>query len=141
MTRQLNKMPAPRSWRAPAILLIGAMTLSFSVGAAEARCKSLEVLDAVSVCNSGECPSGEYIYSIRLRNKATKRLYVAYRFKGPDGRLTLGGLDIAPQSDIERPIGFGLIAITDDEPAVTRQGRFRPAKCGFNERTKFSWKK
>ena len=81
--RQLNKMPAPRSWRAPAIALIGAVTLSFAAGAAEARCKSLEVLDAESVCNSGECPPGEYIYSITLRNKAAKRLYVAYRFKGP----------------------------------------------------------
>ena len=139
--RLLNKMSAPRSWRAPAIALIGAVTLSFAAGAAEARCKSLEVLDAESVCNSGECPPGEYIYSITLRNKAAKRLYVAYRFKGPDGRLTRGGLDIAPQSDIRRPIGFGRVAITDDGPAATRQGRFRPAKCGFNERTKFSWRK
>ena len=139
--RQFNKSPAPRAWRAPAIALIGAVTLSFATGAAEARCKSLEVLDAESVCNSGECPPGEFIYSITLRNKAAKRLYVAYRFKGPDGRLTRGGLDIAPQSDIRRPIGFGRVAITDDEPAATRQVRFRPAKCGFNERTKFSWRK
>ena len=139
--RQFNKSPAPRAWRAPAIALIGAVTLSFAAGAAEARCKSLEVLDAESVCNSGECPPGEFIYSITLRNKAAKRLYVAYRFKGPDGRLTRGGLDIAPQSDIRRPIGFGRVAITDDGPAATWQGRFRPAKCGFNERTKFSWRK
>ncbi len=126
---------------APVVALVGAIALAASVSAAEARCKSLEVLDVLSVCNSGECPPGEYIYSITLRNKAKKRLYVAYRFKGPGGRLTRGGLDIAPESDIKRPIGFGRAAITDDEPDATRRGRFRPAKCGFNERTKFSWRK
>lgn len=141
MMRQLNKMPAPRLWRAPAVALTGTMAFCLTAGAAEARCKSLEVVDAVSICNSGECPPGEYIYSITLRNKAKKRLYVAYRFKGPEDRLTRGGLDIAPESDIRRPIGFGRVPITEDEPEATRRGRFRPAKCGFNERTKFSWKK
>ena len=79
--------------------------------------------------------------TVSLRNKAAKRLFVAYRFKGPDGRLTRGGLDITPQSDFMRPIGFGRLMIPDDESLSTRQGRFRPANCGFNERTKFSWRK
>jgi len=92
MVRQLTESSAPRLWRLPVISLVGAAALSLSSGAAEARCKSLEVLDAVSACNSGECPPGEYLYGITLRNKAAKRLYVAYRFKGPDGRLTCGGL-------------------------------------------------
>lgn len=132
-----------QSWsiRTSGLALAAGLLLTVASASAEARCKSLVVMDAISVCNSGECPPGEYIYSVVLRNKAKKRLYVAYRFQGPDGRLTRGGLDIAPDSDIERPIGFGRAAITGDEPDATRRGRFRASKCGFNERTKFSWRK
>jgi hypothetical protein len=109
---------------------------------AMASCRHLEVLDAASVCTSVDgCPPGEYIYSVTLRNKSPRRLYVAYQFYDPRGRLTRGGLGIDASSDIRRPIGFGRIAIEDDEPEATRRGRFRPAKCGFTEKTKFSWQK
>lgn len=130
-----------RSLRSFSLALAGGLLLIVASASAQARCNSLVVLDAVSVCNGGDCPPGEYIYSVVLRNKAKKRLYVAYRFEGPDGRLTRGGLDIAPDSDIERPIGFGRAAITSDEPDAARRGRFRASQCGFNERTKFSWRK
>ena len=122
-----------------AFLAAGAIG-ALAPGTAAANCRSLEVLDAVSVCTGVDgCPPGEYIYSVTLRNKSNRRLFIAYRFRDPRGVLTRGGLDIAPDSDIERPIGFGRVPITDDEPDATRKGRFRPQKCGFNERTKFSW--
>lgn len=95
-----------------------------------------------SVCRgTAGCPPGEFLYSVTLRNKSDRRLYVAYRFLDPRGILTRGGLDIAPASDIERPIGFGRVGITQDEPAATRRGRFRAASCGYNEKTKFNWRK
>jgi len=107
-----------------------------------ANCRALEVLDTQSVCRSADgCPPGEYLYSVVLRNKSDRRLYVAYRFRDPRGVLTRGGLDIAPASDIERPIGFGRAPITPDEPDATRIGRFRAASCGHNEKTKFTWLK
>lgn len=103
-------------------------------------CRALEVQDVVSTCTGvNGCPPGEYIYSVVLRNKTNRRLYVAYRFRDPNQRLTRGGLDIAPDSAIERPIGFGRTGIVRDEPGATRRGRFRPDKCGFTEKTKFSW--
>lgn len=115
---------------------------SLVVSEAAASCRSLEVLDTLSVCRSAEgCPPGEYLYSVILRNKSKRKLYVAYRFRDPRGVLTRGGLDIAPDSDIERPIGFGRVAIAPDEPDATRRGRFRAASCGFNEKVKFNWRK
>ena len=126
-------------WAAAAAAL-GVTVLSATP--ATASCRSLEVLDAVSVCTGADgCPPAEYIYSVTLRNKSSRRLYVAYQFYDPRGRLTRGGLGIDASSDIERPIGFGRVAIGDDEPEATRRGRFRPAKCGFTEKTKFSWQK
>ncbi len=112
------------------------------VGEALANCRSLEVLDALSICRGGDgCPPGEYLYSVILRNKSDRRLYVAYRFRDPRGILTRGGLDIAPGADIERPIGFGREPIVDDEPHATRRGRFKAAQCGYNKKTKFTWRK
>ena len=124
------------------LVLSGAILASgaFLAGDAAASCRALEVLDAVSVCTGSDgCPPGEYIYSVTLRNKSSRRLFIAYRFHDPRGIMTRGGLDIAPDSAIERPIGFGRAPITDDEPDATRRGRFRPQKCGYTERTKFSW--
>jgi hypothetical protein len=96
-------------------------------------------LNTVSVCTSvGGCPPGKFIYSVTLRNKSLRRLYAAYRFRDPHGRLTRGSLKIAPSSDIECPVGFGRVAFIDEKPEATRRGRFRPAKYGFTEKTKFS---
>jgi len=132
MRRSLLGLAALTAAGAMAVLPSGAM----------ANCRALEVLDAVSICTSGDaCPPGEYIYSVVLRNKSNRRLYVAYRFRDPRGVLTRGGLDIAPDSDIERPIGFGRAPITADEPDATRKGRFKAAQCGYTEKTKFSWQK
>ena len=130
----------PKRARVGAAFLAAA--LAFPAADAAARCRSLEVLDAVSVCRGADgCPPGEYLYSVILRNKSSRKLYVAYRFRDPRGVLTRGGLDIAPESDIERPIGFGRAPITADEPEATRRGRFRAVQCGFNAKTKFTWKK
>lgn len=122
--------------------VLAACALSAVAAKAEANCRALEVLDTQSICRGvNGCPPGEFLYSVTLRNKSNRRLYVAYRFLDPRGILTRGGLDIAPDSDIERPIGFGRTAITKEEPDVTRRGRFRAASCGHNEKTKFNWRK
>ena len=131
-----------RRYRRMAVLFGGLTAAAWAPASANADCRSLEVLDTVSICRSADgCPPGEYLYSVVLRNKSDRRLYVAYRFRDPRGILTRGGLDIAPDSDIERPIGFGRTPITTDEPDATRRGRFRAASCGYNEKTKFTWKK
>ena len=128
-----------RRWLVGAVAAIG---LTGVAGTAAANCRSLEVLDAVAVCRGVDgCPPGEYLYSVILRNKSKKRLYVAYRFRDPRGILTRGGLDIAPNSDIERPVGFGRKPFDEKWSDKKRRGRFKAAKCGFNERTKFTWKK
>jgi hypothetical protein len=127
--------------RAAAVAAFAAATAigSAAYGASD-TCRPLEVHDVISTCTGiNGCPPGEYIYSVVLRNKTNRRLYVAYRFRDPNNRLTLGGLDIAPDSAIERPVGFGRSGIVRDEPGATRRGRFRPDKCGFTEKTKFSW--
>ncbi len=122
--------------------MAAALSLAWTVADAAPKCGALEVLDALSICRSADgCPPGEYLHSVILRNKSDRRLYVAYRFRDPRGVLTRGGLDIAPASDIERPIGFGRVPITPDEPDGKRIGRFVAASCGFNESTKFTWKK
>lgn len=131
-----------RSWLKRAAIGAGAALVAAPAADAAANCRPLEVLDTVSICRSADgCPPGEFLYSVILRNKSDRRLYVAYRFRDPRGVLTRGGLDIAPDSDIERPIGFGRAPITADEPDATRRGRFRAASCGFNEKTKFNWRK
>lgn len=128
-----------RSWLAG---LAAAVAVTTVAGVAAANCRSLEVLDAISVCRGvNGCPPGEYLYSVVLRNKSKKRLYIAYRFRDPRGILTRGGLDIAPSSDIERPIGFGRKPFNEAWSGKKRRDRFSAAKCGFNERTKFTWKK
>jgi len=131
-----------RAWMRRALIGVGAFALMAPAAEAMANCRSLEVLDALSICRSADgCPPGEYLYSVVLRNKSNRKLYVAYRFRDPRGILTRGGLDIAPDSDIERPIGFGRVPITPDEPDAARKGRFRAASCGHSEKTKFTWKK
>lgn len=110
--------------------------------AARSNCALLQVLDANSLCRGANgCPPGEYLYSVVLRNKAAKRLYVAYNFRDPGGSLTRGGLDIAPNSKIERPIGFGKLGFGPQWSDKDRRRRFHAARCGFNERTKFTWMK
>lgn len=134
--------PRRRIVRSLSILFAAGSLVAFTAAEARANCRPLEVLDTLSICRGVDgCPPGEFLYSVILRNKSKRRLYVAYRFKDPRGILTRGGLDIAPDSDIERPIGFGRVPITDDEPDATRRGRFRAANCGFNEKTKFNWRK
>jgi hypothetical protein len=126
----------PTAVVAAALLAVGVT----AAADASASCRQTEVLDVYSACLTEGCPPGDsVVYHAHMRNNASHKLFLTYRFNRPDGALIRGGFALGPKAEIVRPIGLGPTQIPEDKNGA-RLARLRVVECGRDESIQWRWR-